>query len=51
MEAYCWGSKVIFIPIAGNIFELALIFMPIDGIEGIHIALYEVPHASPMGFS
>ena len=29
-------------PHSGNTFELTLIFMQIDGIEGLHIALYEV---------
>ena len=42
MVTYRWGSRVIFRPIADNIFELTLIFMHIDGIERMHLALYEV---------
>ena len=41
MEAYHWGSRVIFIPIAVIHLNLPL-YMHIDGIESIHIALYEV---------
>ena len=43
IEAYHWGSTVVFIPIVVIHLNLLLyIYMHIDGIESINIALYEV---------
>ena len=41
MEAYNWGSRVIFIPIAVTYLNLPL-YMHVDGIEHVHLALYEI---------
>ena len=41
MEAYCWGSRVIFGPIAVTYLNLPL-YTHVDGIEHMHLALYEV---------
>ena len=49
METYHWGSRVIFIPTVVTYLNLPL-YMHIDGVECMHLALYEVSHAKPMGF-